>query len=134
VRKYHDCDHAVDCFIDDVESCFNCSFLLYHDYQSVSSFQDHDTKMLLKKNISSSFENTEHKKICVLSLFKQREDIKNVKRIYHALFTITLFVLYCISYRTQMNCDVLLKTFISSHMSDFCSLSLSQLAIETIDI
>ncbi len=134
VRKYRGCGHAVDRPVDGVESRFGCSPLLYHDYRPVSSFRGHDTKVLSEKNISPSFEDTEHKETCVPSLSGQRGGTKNVKRIYRALFTVTLFVLYCISYRTQMNCGVLLETSISSHVSDFCSLSLSQLAIETIGI
>ncbi len=125
MRKYRGYGYAVDRPVDGVESRFGCFPLLYYDYRPISSFRGYDTKVLLEKNISPSFKDTEYKETCVPSLSGQRGGTNNVRRIYRALITVTLFVLYCILYRTQMNCGVLLETSISSHVSDFCSLSLS---------
>jgi len=60
-KKYRGPDHAVDPPVDGVESRFSSSPLLYHNYRPVSEFRGHGTKVLLRKNIIPSFEDTGHK-------------------------------------------------------------------------
>jgi len=119
VRKYRGCGHIVDRPVDSVESRFGYPPLLYHDYRPVSEFRGHGTKALSRKNITPSFEDTEHKETCVPSLSGQRGGTKNAKRKYRALSTVTLVVLYFTLYRIQMKCGGLLEISMNSHMSAF---------------
>ena len=68
VRKYCGSGHAIHRPVDGVESRFSCSPLLYHDYLPVFEFRGHSTKVLSRKNIAPSFEDTEHNKTYMLSL------------------------------------------------------------------
>ena len=77
-------DHAVDRFVDGVESRFDCSPMLYHDHRPVSEFRRHGTKVGSRKNMTSSFEDTKHKRSCIPSLSEQRGDTQNAKQIYRA--------------------------------------------------
>jgi hypothetical protein len=72
VRKHRRCDHAIDRSVDGIESLFSCSPLLPYDYRPVSEFRGHGTKVLLRKNISPSFEDSEYKETCAPSLSGQR--------------------------------------------------------------
>jgi hypothetical protein len=72
VRKYRSRGHAVDPPVDGVKSLWECSPLLYHDYQPVFEFRAHGTKVLLRKNMTPSFEDSEHKETSLPSLFRQR--------------------------------------------------------------
>jgi hypothetical protein len=49
--------------INSVESCFSCSPLPYYNYQPVSKFQGYSTKVLLRENMTPSFEDIEHKEL-----------------------------------------------------------------------
>ena len=49
--------------------------LLYHDYRPVFKFRGHGTKVLSRKNITPSFEDSEHKEIYVPSLSGSNEEV-----------------------------------------------------------
>jgi hypothetical protein len=77
VRKYRGLGHAVDHPVDGVESRFSCSPLLYYDYRPVSKFRANPTKILSRKNMFPSFEDTEHKETYMPSLSRQRGGAHN---------------------------------------------------------
>jgi hypothetical protein len=47
--------------VNGIESRFGYSPPLYHDFRLVSKLRGHNTQVLLRKNIISSFEDTEYK-------------------------------------------------------------------------
>ena len=61
MRKYYSLGYAIDRHVDGVESRFGCSPLLYYDYRPVPEFRGYGTKLLLRKNMTLSFEDTEQK-------------------------------------------------------------------------
>jgi hypothetical protein len=60
-EKYRGLDHAVDRFVHGTEKHFSCAPLLHHDYRPVCEFRGHSTKVPSRKNMASSFNDTEHK-------------------------------------------------------------------------
>jgi len=68
-------DNAIDHPVKSVKSCCSYYPLLYHDYRPVFKFRGHGTKVLSRKNITPSFEDSEHKEIYVPSLSGSNEEV-----------------------------------------------------------
>jgi hypothetical protein len=101
LRKYRGLGHAVDGPVDGVESRFSCSPLLYHECRPVSKFRANSTKILLRKNIVPSFEDTEYKETYTPRLSRQRGAHKKPsldKDSYNVVSIVTLVVSYYILY------------------------------------
>ena len=94
MRKYCGCDYAVDHIVDGVKSRFSCSHLLYHEYRPVSKFRANKTKVLLRKNIALSFEDTEQKETCVCRVYPEKgggtKRQANLLRLHNIVLTVTL--------------------------------------------
>jgi hypothetical protein len=99
-RKYRSCGHAVDPPVDGVKCLWGCSPLLHHDYQPIFEFRGHGTKVLSRKNMAPSFEDSEQKETCVpnLSGLRGGKNAKRFYRTYNVVLTGTLAVLCCILY------------------------------------
>jgi hypothetical protein len=83
VRRYHGFGYAIYHPVDGVKSGLDCNPLLYHDYKPVSEFRGHRTKVLLRKNMTPSFEDIEHKETYVPYPDKE-EGIQNAEEFYRA--------------------------------------------------
>jgi hypothetical protein len=110
---------AIDPPVDGVESLCDCSPLLYHDYPPISEFRGPGTKVLSRKNMTPSLEDSEHKKTCVPSLSGQRGRHKTPSDF--TAFTYcrinrhaSRIMLYSTLYRIHITCGVLLEFSMSN--------------------
>jgi hypothetical protein len=81
VRKYYGYGHVINCPVDGVKSPYGCSPLLYYNHWPVSKFRDHNTKLLLRKNIVPKFKETERKEIYTRFIQIKWEEVYNLPRI-----------------------------------------------------